>query len=80
MGNRGQDKLNLFRTLNDISDNLPKSRGDCFDYGSWNGCDLDCPALNNGLCEVWEEVLQPKTLKEIDEDYETVKELLDLYE
>lgn len=56
------------RTVNDLNSHLPKSRGDCFDYGSWYGCDFNCPQLQRGECEGdLEEILK---LLDEDEIYE----------
>jgi hypothetical protein len=45
-------KLDFARAANDFSDDLPKGRGDCFDYGSWYGCDIECPTFLKGECEI----------------------------
>lgn len=47
-----------------IADNLALSlgttafsaMGECGRYGMTLGCDKDCPALNKGKCEVYEDV------------------------
>lgn len=44
------------RTANDLDDRLPKSRGRCFDIGIWGGCGVNCPAFQDGECEVPEEI------------------------
>lgn len=31
------------------------NHGDCFHYGSFGGCDADCPQLRRGECEEWQE-------------------------
>lgn len=28
----------------------------CFDYGSMNGCNKNCPVLQDGKCEIWKSV------------------------
>ena len=38
-------------TINDMCDNLPKSRGRCFDIGIWGGCGETCAAFVDGECE-----------------------------
>ena len=38
-------------TANDLDNHLPKGRGECFDYGSWYGCDCDCPVFQRGECK-----------------------------
>jgi len=61
----GNDRgLNFARTVNDNDNNLPKSRGDCFDYGSWYGCDCNCPQFCMGEC------------KTVDEDPEAFKKMI----
>ncbi len=43
--------LEIFATTeNDRDDRLPKSRGRCFDIGSWGGCGVSCPAFADGEC------------------------------
>lgn len=44
------NKHRFAATINDLDNHLPKSRGDCFDYGSFNGCDGECPQLLRGEC------------------------------
>lgn len=39
------------KTINDLDSHLPKGRSDCFDYGSWYGCDGECPQLQRGECD-----------------------------
>jgi hypothetical protein len=36
--------------LNDMDPHLPKSRGRCFDIGTWGGCGVFCPAFVEGEC------------------------------
>lgn len=47
--------------------------GDCLIYGQTSGCDINCPILWDGECEVIEEVLEI-----IDED-ERKKKLIEIY-
>lgn len=47
--------ISFANTMNDVNPNLPKSRWDCFDYGSWYGCDDWCPQWQRWECEVNEE-------------------------
>ena len=47
--------LNFAKTVNDLDDRLPKGRGDCFDFGSWYGCQPHCPQYMRGECEIQEE-------------------------
>lgn len=59
------------KTINDLCDNLPLSRTDCFDYGSWSGCDGECPQLLRGECDGdIPVILEDLTEEEIDELYE----------
>lgn len=46
------------------------NHGDCFHYGSFDGCDSGCPQLRRGECDVWEE-----NMDIINED----EELLEIY-
>ena len=41
----------LARTFNDLDNRLPKSRGRCFDVGTWGGCGISCPVFLDGECE-----------------------------
>ena len=42
--------------LNDMDDRLPKSRGRCFDIGTWGGCGVFCPAFIDGECKEPQEI------------------------
>jgi hypothetical protein len=44
--------LDFARTCNDNDPHMPKSRGDCFDFGQWYGCKIDCPSFLSGLCKI----------------------------
>ncbi|GHA65946.1 hypothetical protein GCM10009007_02980 [Formosimonas limnophila] len=44
------------RSMNDLDDHLPKSRGRCFDIGSWGGCGINCAAFIDGECEEPQEI------------------------
>jgi len=48
-------KLNLGRTLSALCGD-ENNHGDCFNYGSVNGCDEYCPALCEGKCKVYKNV------------------------
>lgn len=61
------NKLLFASTINDLNDNLPKSRGDCFDYGSWYGCNKDCPQFLRGECENVTDVLELIDKNDIEE-------------
>ena len=45
--------INFASTVNNMNDSLPKSRWDCFDYGSWYWCDDWCPQWQRWDCEIW---------------------------
>jgi len=49
------EKRDLGRTLSSM-DGDNNNHGDCFNYGSVGGCDENCPALNNGECEIYKSV------------------------
>ena len=49
------DKLRLGATLS-AWDGDNNNHGDCFNYGSVGGCDDECPALNEGRCEIYKDV------------------------
>lgn len=49
------DKLYLGRTLSSL-DGDKNNHGNCFNYGSVGGCDENCPALNEGKCEIYKNV------------------------
>jgi len=71
--------LNFARTVNDNSDNLPKSRGDCFDYGSWYGCDCNCPQFSRGECKTANEEIEVfRKMVYKDEDCD-LEEILKIY-
>ena len=61
------NKITLVKTFHAIGgDN--NNHGDCFFYGSFAGCDADCPQLRRGECEAWE-----TNVDIIKEDEELVK-------
>lgn len=45
------EKVAFASTLNDHDNEMPKGRSECFDYGSWYGCNCDCPVFQRGECE-----------------------------
>ena len=45
------DKLNLGRELT-IQGGDVNNHGDCFNYGIVAGCDIYCPVLQSGKCEL----------------------------
>jgi len=68
----------LATTLNDMSDNLPKSRGRCFDIGTWGGCGVRCPVFIEGDCSEPQEMDIEEMKAEYDKDELT--SILELYE
>lgn len=68
--NNISSKFDFAKTVNDLDSHLPKGRSDCFDYGSWYGCDGGCPQLQRGECDG--DI--PVILEQIEED-----EIDDLY-
>lgn len=51
--NYGRLELGRFLSSRDGDCN---NHGDCFNYGSVNGCDEGCPALLQGDCEIYKSV------------------------
>lgn len=43
-------------TVNDSDPRLPKSRGRCFDIGTWGGCGVFCAAFVDGECSEPQEI------------------------
>jgi len=71
--------LNFAKTVNDNDDNLPKGRGDCFDYGSWYGCNCGCPQFCRGECKTANEEIEVfKKMVYADENCD-LKEILEMY-
>ena len=62
------DFLMFSSTINDLSDNLPKSRGDCFDVGINGGCGLRCVPFTEGRCEEPQEFTVESLEEEFNED------------
>jgi len=58
------DLSNFARTVNDLDDRLPKSRGDCFDIGTWGGCGVSCPLFIAGDCTEPQEISKLETIRE----------------
>lgn len=63
-------------TVNDFDSGLPKSRGRCFDIGSWGGCGLECGAFLDGECGEPQEIPKEDVIQFYGED----AEVLSLYE
>jgi hypothetical protein len=49
------EKLNIGRSFSEADGDM-NNHGDCYNYGSVGGCDEECPALNNGECEIYKDV------------------------
>ena len=59
------DGLEVFATtINDLDDRLPKSRGRCFDIGTWGGCGVDCGAFCDGECAEPQEIPRDDIVEE----------------
>lgn len=71
------EKLNLGRTLSEFDGDF-NNHGDCFNYGSVSGCDKNCPALNNGKCEVIKDVLKQIENDLDDEEYNYYKKIYNI--
>lgn len=77
--------LSFASTVNDHDDNLPKGRGDCFDYGSWYGCDCNCPQFCRGECttvdenpEVFKQMIKKDEFADLEEIYEMYPQLKEI--
>jgi len=46
----GNDTLEFGATLNELGKHGSVGHSDCHNFGSVNGCRIDCPALQNGDC------------------------------
>jgi len=57
MAFRNYDKLHLGQEMNSHGPFGSVGHTQCHDYGSKGGCDVNCPALWNGECQVVEEVM-----------------------
>ena len=51
------DKIEFTRLIGELQGDC-NNHGDCFHYGSFGGCDEQCPVLLRGECEVWEENIE----------------------
>ena len=61
----GNRNLEMFgATINDMDDNLPKSRGRCFDIGTWGGCGVSCAAFIDGECKEPQEISSQEIIDE----------------
>lgn len=52
--NQNYDKLNFGRELTILGGDV-NNHGDCFNYGIVAGCDINCPVLQRGECELQNE-------------------------
>jgi hypothetical protein len=76
---KGKYELEAFAyTVNNIDNRLPKSRGRCFDVGTWGGCGLRCPVFIEGECEEPQEMDIGEMEKEYNED--EIQEIAELYD
>jgi len=50
------NKISFTRTIGELQGDV-NNHGDCFHYGSFGGCDSECPQLRRGECEVWKDNL-----------------------
>lgn len=67
------DNIENFGTfINDRDNHLPKSRGRCFDIGTWGGCGVTCPAFLDGECEEPQEFDRQSVIDEHGEDAEVL--------
>ncbi len=57
-------KLDLGRTLNSHGPHGSRGGNTCHHYGSVSGCDVGCPALWDGECEVIAEVVESIDISE----------------
>ena len=67
------------RTINDLDDGLPKSRGRCFDIGIWGGCGPNCAAFLDGECDEPQEMSVEDILNEYGEESQEVFELYECF-
>jgi hypothetical protein len=70
-------KLSFAKTVNDHDNFLSKSRSDCFDYGSWYGCDCDCPVFRTGECKV--EDIEAFKIMINEDEYLSEEEITEIY-
>ena len=64
-------------TVNDLDPRLPKSRGVCFDVGTWGGCGPSCPAFVGGDCDEPQEISPADIVSE--HGREDAMEIMGLY-
>ena len=58
------DRIAFTRTIGELQGDY-NNHGDCFHYGSFAGCDTECPQLRRGECE---NVTENREIIESDED------------
>lgn len=69
--------LEMFaRTVNDRDPHLSKSRGRCFDIGTWGGCGVFCAAFVDGECSEPQEISKADIIEAHGED---AQEIFDHY-
>ena len=73
------DKINFTRMMGEFSGDC-NNHGDCFHYGSFGGCDENCPQLLRGDCECDYEDIKDITDRAVDITEEEAEEILSLYE
>jgi hypothetical protein len=66
------------KTLNDLDNGMPKSRGRCFDIGQWGGCGAACLAFIDGECGEPQEMNEEEIFRE--HDFELAMEIMSKYE
>lgn len=64
-------------TLNNLDNKLPKSRGRCFDIGTWGGCGVNCGAFLDGECTEPQEMGISELIKE--HGFEDAADVLEYY-
>jgi len=47
-------KIDFANTITELDSGLQKTSDECFKYGITWGCDIDCPVLQRGECELKE--------------------------
>ncbi len=76
------DGLAFAATVNDHSPDLPKGRGDCFDFGSFYGCKTTCPMFARGDCETAKddsEAFSKMVNQDDDIDYDDLEQIKKYY-
>ena len=71
--------LSFGATVNDLDSNLPKSRGDCFDVGTWGGCGVNCVVFLRGDCDEPRELIEDVKKEMPQEDINELAEMYDCF-